>query len=113
MENVVEKLEIIESGLKILITKHKDLQIEYTILKEERDLLQEEINKIKIENINKISENNKKAGSSVVIQEDNPVEQAEKLEDKTKSVEEIKQMKMELDSYISEIDQCIEIIQSK
>jgi FtsZ-binding cell division protein ZapB len=113
MENVVEKLNNLESGIKSLIRKYKDLQVEFTILKEERDQLLSQVDQNIVDNKNKVSGKSEKADKSVDIVEVIPVENAEKLTGEVKSAENIKQIKLELESYISEIDQCIEIIQSK
>ncbi|MBK9257094.1 MAG: hypothetical protein IPM42_16575 [Saprospiraceae bacterium] len=108
-------MENIEKQLKAVATKYKDLTVEQTILKEDNTRLNEVLESYKKENINlkKELEERLDVESSTVITKEILPDADTKRADESYKNESADQIKLELDNYISEIDQCIELIQSR
>jgi len=115
MDLIIQKLENIEKQLKTVATKYTDLNVEYRILKEDNARLNEALESYKRENINlkKELEERLNVDNSAEILQENLPETDRKRSGKSDKNGSVDQIKLELDNYISEIDQCIELIQSR
>ena len=113
MENIITKLEDLEKKLEAFVKKYRNLEIEYKILKEERDELH---NKLKSNTVNNkiLKEESEKMENDVLSEnEQKQVETDTKAVSNTVQKSDVKQIRLELNSYIADLDQCIEIIQSR
>ena len=115
MDFIVEKLDVIEKQLKELAKSYTDLKVDYKILQEDNLKLTELIQQFKNEKINnkEESEESLKTESRSGLQSQILPEHVEILSANSNTEQNVQQIKLELENYISEIDQCIEIIQSK
>lgn len=113
MENIITRLAEIEKVLKDAVKKYKNLEIEYKVLKEERDEL---LNKLKSINVNKPETDtgiSAEEGKNVSESEQEGIGTEKKAIKKVSKENEVRQIRMELDTFIADLDQCIDTIQSK
>ncbi|MBK8626663.1 MAG: hypothetical protein IPN86_14170 [Saprospiraceae bacterium] len=116
MENLIAQLgEIFEKVLKLktkyllLKSEKQNLEVQLNHLKVEVDQYKSEIVKIKKEQEGRVAEDIK---TTLSTSEDSNLEPIFSKQEQLKSAN-IEQVKLQLDDFLEDIDQCIQVIQNK
>lgn len=113
MQNILSNLDVISKKLNVLLGKYQDLKAENEQLKDIISNLKVDAENYKSNlklNINKEEERKEEGEESLNKNTDNS--KIDNTEVEINKVDEPKQLKIQLDEIIDDIDKCIHIIQS-
>jgi len=108
LDEILKSVTELKTGYQVLYKNNKELEVHFSNLKVEADQYKQEILHLRKE----LEEMVMKENHSMLLQTDNlsqAVIEAKSTENKSNSAK----IQMQLDEFIEDIDQCIQIIQAK
>ena len=108
LDEILKSVTELKTGYQVLVKNNKELEVQLSDLKVEADQYKQEIIDLK----KKLEEKSEKENHSMLLQTDYSSEDSIatlKMEQKTNNA----RIQLQLDEFIEDIDQCIQIIQAK